>query len=175
MRIQQGDIDAFQTAYETFYDRLYFYILKCTGSQYLAEEIVQQTFIKIWESRHRLSLSFSLSSQLFRTAKSLTIDLLRKEQREKQHTTAAQYSLSNIEDGENNILYREDWLLVKEKIETLAPVRKKIFKLSRLDGLSYNEIAKLLSISPKTVENHIVLALKQLRTIFLIVIILLFA
>lgn len=168
-KIQNGDIAAYKEAYEIFYDRLYFYILKCTGSKYLSEEIVQQTFIKLWESRARLSLAYSLSTQIFRIAKSLTIDLLRKEKIEKYHTVSAHYFVTSFQDGEDRIIHREDWKLMKEKIENLPPVRKKIFKLSRFDGLSYKEIASQLSLSPKTVENHILLALKQLKNVFFII------
>lgn len=55
---------------------------------------------------------------------------------------------------------------LEQAIEQMAPVRKRVFKLSKVEGYSYKEIAEMLSISPKTVENHISQALKQLRAAF---------
>ncbi|WP_447642783.1 MULTISPECIES: RNA polymerase sigma-70 factor [Chitinophagaceae] len=164
--IQNGEQQAFKDAYNLYNEKLYFYLMKCTGSSYLSEEIVQQSFIKIWEKRATLSLFHSFSSQLFRTAKSLLLDTLRKESRERAYKNVV-HSLANNahEDGEKKIIVKEDLSLVTRKIEKLPPVRKQIFRLSREEGLTYIEIANRLSISPKTVENHMLLALKQLRAI----------
>lgn len=164
LAIRDGDIDAFRQSYDIFYEKLYFYIVKCSGSAYLAEEIVQNTFVKIWERRQALSLNHSLSSQVFRTAKSLLLDQLRKQQREKLLQTVVEGRYSHVEDGERRIIAKETLTLVNEQIENLPPIRKKIFQLSRIEGLTYREIAEHLSISPKTVENHILLALKQLKS-----------
>lgn len=170
--IQQGDIEAFKLVYDHFHEKLYFYIVKHSGSAYIAEEIVQTTFIKLWEKRSALSVQHTLSSQVFRIAKSLLLDHLRKAYREEKYKVVARHTLFNTEDGEGKIIAKEHLALIHETIEHLPPMRKKIFKLSRVDGLSYKEIAEKMSLSPKTVENHILLALKQLKAISLAIILL---
>lgn len=163
LKIQNNEVDAFKAVYKVYNEKLYFFALKYCGSSYVAEEVVQQTFIKLWENRSHLSHTHTLPSQIFRIGKSLLLDTLRKEMREKDKKAGMEDMFAHQENGEDKIIYKEDLQLVNQKIESLPPVRKKIFKLSRIDGLSYKEIAQILSISTKTVENHIAIALKQLK------------
>ena len=109
-RIKHNDIESFKIAYDTFHKKLYFFILKYCGSSFLAEEVVQLTFIKLWENRSRLSSQHSLSSQIFRTGKSIFIDLLRKEDKIRKVKKADQ-SILKVEDGEKTILLKEAVLM----------------------------------------------------------------
>ena len=164
--IRTGDIASFRTAYQHYHNKLYFYALKHTRSPWLAEEIVQITFIKLWENRTTLSPDHSLSPQIFRIAKSTMIDLLRKEIRRTDHHIALGEETPTSETLD--LSGKEDLRQVYDTIEQMAPVRQKVFKLSRLEGLSHKEISKQLSISPKTVENHIGRALRQLKDVLTI-------
>ncbi|HVU58280.1 MAG TPA: sigma-70 family RNA polymerase sigma factor [Puia sp.] len=161
--IKAGDIVSFHTAYQLYHTKLYFYALKNTRSAYLAEETVQLTFIKLWENKHSLSPDIDLSVQLFRVAKSTMIDLLRKEIRRQDHQ--ATLSASNQTSENPDPSGKDDLRHVYDAIEQMAPVRRKVFRLSRLEGLSHKEIARQLSISPKTVENHIGRAIRQLKDV----------
>lgn len=161
-QIQSGNIKSFEQVYQQYHTRLYYYVLKHTRSAYLSEEAVQLTFIKMWENRRQLSLQYDLSIQLFRIARSITIDLLRKER------TSGQYVTMNTDETmalsvETDIIHKDELNRVEALIEELSPVRKKVFKLSRFEELSHKEIAEQLSISPKTVENHIGRALLHLK------------
>ncbi|MBO9619274.1 MAG: RNA polymerase sigma factor, partial [Niabella sp.] len=78
-KIKEGDEPSFYAFYNAYHARLYQYIFKYTRSEWLAEETVQLSFIKLWECRETLSAEYSLSTQLFRIAKCTLIDLLRKE------------------------------------------------------------------------------------------------
>lgn len=168
--IRTGDIASFHKAYRQYHIKLYFYALKHARSSYLAEEIVQLTFIKLWETRATLSPDFDLSVQIFRIAKSTMIDLLRKEIR-RLDNQASLTAATDSQPSENpDPAGKDDLNHVYETIEQMAPVRRQVFRLSRMEGLSHKEIAEQLSISPKTVENHIGRALRQLKdvlTIFL--------
>jgi RNA polymerase sigma-70 factor (family 1) len=169
--IKSGDIESFKLVYQHYHSKLYFYVLKHTQSAYLAEETVQITFIKLWENRHNLVPDIDLSRQIFRIAKSAMIDLRRKESRRHSHNGVMADDLATLPDGSSDELSKkEDLRQVYDTIEQMAPVRKKVFKLSRLEGLAHKEIAEQLSISPKTVENHIGRAIRQLKdtlTLFL--------
>lgn len=160
--IRTGDIASFHTAYKLYHSKLYFYAMKNTRSEYLSQEIVQLTFIKLWEHRQSLSPDIDLPIQLFRIGKSTMIDLLRKESRHlHRHTTISASATAVAENIDPSV--KDELRRVYDNMEKMAPVRRKIFQLSRIEGLSHKEIAQRLSISPKTVENHIGRAIRQLR------------
>ena len=173
--IKQGDQFIFEEVFMQCHERLYLFILRKTHSSFLAEETVQITFIKLWQGRHRLNEQFSISQQLFRIAATTLIDLLRKETiREKllpvlknsQPYFFKNETLENLEAKELNEF-------LNGAIQRMPPARRMVFKMSRQQGMTYKEIAAVLSLSIKTVENHISLAIKTLRhlqTIFILVI-----
>ena len=160
--LASGCLQTFQTVYSLYNQKLYAYVLKKTNSAYMAEEVVQLTFIRLWEKRENLSTEYNLSTQIFRIAGTILIDQLRKEAVSKRHLSVVEddYALKT-ETDQPEMLHA-----LEQAIERMAPVRKKVFKMSKVDGYSYKEIAEMLSISPKTVENHISQALKQLRAAF---------
>jgi RNA polymerase sigma-70 factor (family 1) len=171
-QIQSGNIKCFEQVYHQYHARLYYFVLKHTRSTYLSEEAVQLTFIKMWENRRNLSVQFDLSVQLFRIARSITIDLLRKEQAAGQHIEVSGDETMAL-SVETDIIHKDELNRVEALIEELSPVRKKVFKLSRFEELSHKEIAEQLSISPKTVENHIGRAILHLKNKMVILLILL--
>jgi RNA polymerase sigma-70 factor (family 1) len=162
--IKNGDEFVFQQVFEEYHEKLYHYTLSKTRSEYLAEEVTQITFIKLWKNRERLDESLSVSIQLFRIAKTTLIDLLRK-----QHNFAALIKGLNWEDKDKDdninagIDYNETNRKLLQAISQLPPMRKKVFEMNRLQGMPYKEIAAQLSISTKTVEKHISKAISQLR------------
>lgn len=170
--LKQGDQFIFGEIFNEFHHKIYLYILAKTRSPYLAEEVTQLTFIKLWNSRATLQEGLSLSAQLFQIAKTTCIDLLRKEGARLKLTIVKNEELqapnSSVSETIDN---RELQTKLSQEVQKMPPVRKKVFELSRYEAKTYKEIAQLLSLSEKTVENHISLALKQLRrmlTIFLL-------
>lgn len=162
--IKNGNENAYEEVFYSYHNKLYAFILSKTKSVFIAEEVTQLTFIKFWQYRTHLNEELSINIQLFRIAKTTLIDVLRKEAK-KQTTyqlTAVQEKASN-ETIEAHISHKELQKKLELAINKLPLARQNVFKLSRYEGLSYKEIAKRLSLSTKTVEHHIALALKQLR------------
>lgn len=172
--IQQNDEKAFEKLYKLYKDKLYFWLLGKTNSEYLAQEILQQTFVKVWINRHSLSPALAPDIQLFRTARSLMIDHLRKLANERT-------AISNltVSETDNSLQQHHNFIdtqhEVAKVIEQLPHMGQKVYRLSREEGLTYNEIAQELSISPKTVEYHISKALGLLRKALMVVAIFLFS
>lgn len=156
------DEAAFEKLFYEYHQKLYFYFRKQTQSEFMAEELVQLTFIKLWKHLDRLSDEVSISSQIFRIARTTLIDTLRKEAVEREALQQAE--LPGEHAFTENTVYahylQED---IRAAIEQLPPVRKKVFQLSRIQGLSYQDIARELSISTKTVEDHLSKATKHLK------------
>ncbi len=165
--LREGDTFVFQQVFAQYHEKLYFYVLGKTKSSYLTEEAVQLTFIKLWRYRSSLNPEISLSIQLFRIARTTLIDLLRSNGY--NNRIFVEMSLAGKNLCRNNVDERIDESELKKKVlkgvEQMPAMRRKIFELSRYDGLSYKEIAVELSLSVKTVEHHISLALKQLQHI----------
>lgn len=165
--IKQGDLVIFKEVFQQYHQKLYFYVLSKTKSSFYAEEVVQITFIKLWQYRASLNDDISIDEQIFRIAKTTLIDQLRK-----QDSFYKLFAvIKNKDQSEpNQALTNFDQRELQQKLQTalshMPPMRRKVFELSRVQGLSYKEIAAHLSLSEKTVENHIGHALKQLRHYF---------
>jgi len=159
--IRDGNLQAYYEVFEQYHVKLYQYIYKYTQSTYYAEETVQLSFIKLWEKRESLSEEYSISTQLFRIAKSTLIDLMRKEKiRDTQELSDVYISGPRQEE---RTIYKEELQRVLSAINELPAQCREVFTLSRLNHLSHKEISAQLSISPKTIEAHISKALKFLR------------
>jgi len=160
--IKNGSIQAFEAAYHHWSGKIFSYIYRQCDSEAIAEEVVQQVFVRLWEKRERLSSAHSLSTQLFRMSRTIFIDELRKNAQSRRYKETLQYRKEGF--TENTLEHKETLETVYSAIEQMPPVRKRIFLMSRMEHLSYDQIAEQLSISPKTVENHIALALRYLRS-----------
>lgn len=159
-------MSAFDAIYERYCKRLYGFVFRYIKQEVDAEEIVQEVFIKIWESRKIIDSYSSFESFIFTIAYNSTISLLRKRVTEKKYLEQIKYrqQINNSEDIINEIHYNEMNERVKSLLNQLTPRQKEIFILSREEGLSHEEIAKKLNISSNTVKNHLVSALAYIKS-----------
>jgi len=165
--IREGDAAVFRAVYEQLHVKVFRYFLKRTTLHETATELTQQLFIKLWQSRHTLSDSYSMEAQLFIMANSVLIDHLRKEavNRKNYSTVAGLEPLAETryEQEAHHSLEANDYLRLA--IHQLPPVRKKVFILKMFHGYSNREIAGRLSVSVKTVEDHLLKAVRQIRSL----------
>mgnify|MGYP006295800143 CR=1 FL=1 len=164
--LKQGDLMAFDAIYEKYCERLFGFVLQYIKQENDAEGIVQEVFIKIWESREKIDTSASFETFLFTIAYNTTINLLRKrinEQKYLEHLKNRQQIL-HANQIIDEIHYRELNQQVAELLKQLSPRQKEIYLLSREQGLTHEEIAQKLQISPNTVKNHLVSVLAFLRS-----------
>ena len=156
------DEAAFEKLFYEYHQKLYFYFRKQTNSEFMAEELVQLTFIKLWKHLDRISEEVPISSQIFRIARTTLIDTLRKKAAEREALQHAELPGEHA-FTENAVYVHYLQEEIQAAVEKLPPVRKKVFQLSRFQGLSYQDIAQELSISTKTVEDHLSKATKHLK------------
>jgi RNA polymerase sigma-70 factor (ECF subfamily) len=167
--LKQEDEIVFRALFHEYHEKVYLFILSRSHSTYLAEETTQLTFIKLWNYRHSLDESVPLAAQIFRIAKTVFIDLLRKELHQSKHTAAQREQAPEWSDTPLQVKQLRQQLALA--INSMPPMRKKVFQLSRHHGLSHKEISQALSLSIKTVETHIALALKQLKHLFFLLLV----
>jgi RNA polymerase sigma-70 factor (ECF subfamily) len=163
--IKEGDRVAFYNIYERYCKRLYGFVLRYIKQEADAEEIVQDVFIKVWESRNKIDVYSSFESFLFTVAYNATMSLFRKRVNEKkylEHLKSLQ-QFENAPDITDEIHFDELNKKVQTLLNELTPRQKEIFQLSREEGLTHEEIAKRLNISVNTVKKHMVNALSFLK------------
>lgn len=164
LKVIEGNHEAFAQLYDMYAERIYYFALRFMISKEDAENITQEVFVKVWETRDRLDVNLSLSSYLFTIAKNTIFNLHRKRVNELAYLEhLGSYLESNQVRLENEIIFRDIQDHLEKLINELPPQRKKVFELSRKQGLSHKEISEQLNISEKTIETHIRLALKTLR------------
>jgi RNA polymerase sigma-70 factor (family 1) len=163
-RIAGGDEAAFRQIFQHYTQRIYPFILKRTRSEDITEELVQEIFIKIWNNRTQLAQVENHSSYIFTMAAHKIYAHFRKTAADER---LIRDLLSRIEEirstTEDLIDLKESELLIGEAVAQLPSQRKKIYELSRVQGLSHVEIARHLNISPSTVNNQLTEALRQIR------------
>jgi RNA polymerase sigma-70 factor (ECF subfamily) len=162
-RLAEGDGEAFAQIFHTYRDKVYTLALKITGSVSIAEEIVQDVFLKIWIKRSGLSELTSFQAFLYTATRNKTYDHLRAiANRRKLDEATAKLSVgeSHIDDW---MIYKDYQKILNEAIETLSPQQQKVYRLSRLEGFNREEIASQLGVSGDTVKAHLSLALKKVR------------
>lgn len=164
--IREDDMVAFYQLYERYSRRLYGFVLRYIKIEADAEEIVQDVFVKIWESRNKIDIYFSFESFLFTVAYNTTISLLRKKINEKKYLEYLKsiQQIENAPDLTDEIHYNELKEKVQALLKELTPRQKEVFQLSREQGLSHSEIAEKLDISVNTVKKHITNTLGFLKS-----------
>ncbi|MHA4738962.1 RNA polymerase sigma factor [Dyadobacter sp. MSC1_007] len=160
----QGSQAAFVALFHRYKNKLYGYTLRLTGSEMLAEDIVQDVFMKLWADHASLASIDNFGSYLFRMSRNHVLNHFKR----MAHETAIVSEM--FRDGEQGNNNAHDMLAAKEVeqvlqsvVETLPPQQRAVYLLSREEGKSHEEIADLLKISPNTVKNHIVQAMATIR------------
>lgn len=164
--LKQGNILAFDEIYKEYCQRLYGFVIKFVKQKEDAEEIVQEVFLKIWESREKLDIYSSFEAYLFTMAYNITINMLRKRMHQDKYVNHLKsiQTLGEAADTIDEVEYGELTAKVKSLLDQLSPRQREIFYLSREKGLSHDAIAEKLNISANTVKNHLVSSLKFLRS-----------
>jgi len=163
-RLAKNDVQAFNELYNLYSRRIFGFAYGFLRSKEEAEGIVQEVFVKIWETRNNLRSDLSFSWFLFTIARNLILNKLQHLQYEMRYQKDFLAETSGDDNNtEEQVFYRDMSDHINNLIMELPPKRKEIFLLSRFEGLSYQEISEKLNISVKTVEVQISLALKYIR------------
>ncbi|WP_285010934.1 RNA polymerase sigma factor [Pedobacter faecalis] len=167
IRLKAGDKQAFESLYHRYKHRIAANLLRLLKSEELAEEILQDMFVRLWDRRSSINPEQSFRSYLFRVAENKVMDYYRRMARDKRMreklTAAVSELYSHIEE---DIFSKENSRLLQEAIDQLPPQRKQVFILCKMEGKSYKEVAELLSISPSTINDHLYKANLFLKAYF---------
>ncbi|WP_287681358.1 RNA polymerase sigma-70 factor [Bacteroides sp.] len=168
IKLKENSFWAFEELYNLYSGKLYNFIMRISsGNRYMAEEVVQQTFIRIWEVREKIDPAENFVSYLCTIARNLSMNMYQHQTVEYIYT---EYLLKSNPDRDHQTEESTDLRFLNDYIDSLAeelpPSRKKIFLLSKRQGYINKEIAEKMGISESTVATQLSLAVKFMREQF---------
>lgn len=158
-----GDMPAYDELYRLLYSRLVHFSAAIVGSFHLAEEIVSDVFIMIWQKREELRVVENPVVYIYISTRNRSLNSL-QQQRRHRHESLEQLdtdALAMSPDPEHNMISAEIAQKIEAAIRSLPDRCQLIFRLVKQDGLKYKEVAALLEISPKTVDAQLAIAVKK--------------
>lgn len=164
-RLQRSDRAAFAEVFEAMHTALLRYAWRYTGEENAARDIVQDAFLKLWHSRENLDPKRSLKAFLYTIVRNLALNHNRASQ---HHATPDTDEVEQWDDGDAPSIEEQlQATLLGNRLQKwmneMPARRREAFMLSRFHGMSHEEIADVMNLTPRTVNTHIVLALRDLR------------
>jgi RNA polymerase sigma-70 factor (ECF subfamily) len=165
--INAGNKNAYKELFDRYAPRVFQFSLSYLKNKSDAEELVQDVFLKIWENRESLDQSKNFKSFIFKIAVNAIYDFIRHKNIE---NAFSDFTKNNSEIGTNetwhSVIFEDMQQNLQKLVVQLPEQQQKIFQLSKIEGLSNDEIATRLNISKRTVENHIYRAVSFLKEHF---------
>jgi RNA polymerase sigma-70 factor (ECF subfamily) len=169
-RLRNDDEAAFKVLFNDFYSKLYYFVLEFIPLKDIAEDIVQDTLVTLWNKRSELKDDSNLTSYLFTVAKNNALKRLRdKKYRQKMFSNVMDVSELNLNVAALSTIdtsvcaFTDIEQIIQETLLTLPPQCRRVFELSRFQEMKNREIAEELNISVKTVEGHISKSIKTFK------------
>lgn len=163
-QLKKGDESAFRQLYDRHSRPVAAFIYQLTHSAVDAEDILQDTFLKLWTSREQLPFIEHIGNYIFIIARNKTVDHLRKVARQQQLVDQVWENISEVADAlDLQLDARESQQLINNALHQLSDQKQTIFRLSRVEGLSHEDIASRMGLSKSRVKNLQVETLKHIR------------
>lgn len=161
-KIRQGNKLAFDSLFFKYYKPLYRFAFNICNSKNIADESVQNTFVKLWKNYKNLKSDDEIAKLLFTYTRNEVIDEIRKLKTRKKYEESVSSETLVTEDQALNEKQKVK-AIIESAIDQLPKKAKEIFRLTKQEGLSIKETAQYLKISTKTVENQLTIAYKKMR------------
>jgi len=162
--LKNGQRSAFDFVYKKYSKSLLSRMQRMVKSPEIADELLQDVFLKVWTNRADIDLDKSFKGWIFTIAQTTVFTYYRKlalDKKMQQHVL--EVFVEFYEQTEEYIFNKERMQLLNSAVDQLPPQRKEIFRLCKIEGKSYQEAAELLSISPSTISNQLVSATKSVK------------
>ncbi|MDI9861968.1 RNA polymerase sigma-70 factor [Flectobacillus rhizosphaerae] len=163
--LQEGKSMAFDEIYERYWSKLYAYAYNRLRDKETCEEIIQEVFVSLWANRKTTKIESSVSGYLYQAVKFQMLNFMKSAEVRNNYLAQFSHFRDQLFDDSNNesIAFNELRMMLEKSMSDLPEKCQEVFRMSRVQHLSIQEIAQQLNISHKTVENHLTKALKHLR------------
>lgn len=163
--IKQGDESAFRVLFDSYSSKLFYFSLKFLKEKEASQEIVQEVFLSLWMNRAKLDPQYPIAPYLYVITRRLTLNSLRQIANSQSAMERMWFNLQLTSNETEEQVLLEDLERFTEQVLIKLPKQQQlIYRMSRQQELSYDEIAEELNISRNTVKNHLATALKTVRT-----------
>ena len=155
-RLREGDSDAFERIYKAYHYRLIGHLIRLLKSTDLAQEVVQDTFVALWDNRSKLQVENSIMPYLYRVASNKSFNLFRKAAHDQKYRAYLYPILeAGYEQIESRLFQKEQREILQNIIDKMPERQRQIFIRCKLDGKTYEEVAAELQLSIHTVHTQI--------------------
>lgn len=162
--LRTGSEPAFRELFNRYAGKVFRYTMRFVSTEPVAEELMQDVFMKVWNYRENLDAAQSFNNFLFRITKNHILNYLRDTQRDVALNKEYRQSLSSYHNAVEESLIHEEYIAIANKAIAMLPdKRRSIFIMSRLEGKSYEQIAQALDISKDTVRLQMIKSIKSIR------------
>ena len=162
--MRNSDEVVFETIFRDYYERLCNYANTMINDMDEAEEMVQNTFLVLWEKRENVDIHTSVKSYLYKAVHNNCLNRIKHYKVRREYSEYSKYTTEpGLDDTSQKIIGKELEEQINLAIDSLPHKCGAVFRLSRFENLTYGEIAEQLNLSVKTVDNHMVKALRILR------------
>lgn len=163
--LSQGSVKAFDTLFLVYYPRVKTFLCGMTGNAEVAEDLAQDTFVHLWSSRASLKTVKNLNAYIYQSTKHTLYDYWNRNRNIQIIGLEDAFATPSLDEVEDLVFSHELEELIDKAVDTMPDQRKRVFCMSRKQGMSNDEIANQLGISKRTVETHLTAALAMLRKI----------
>ena len=164
IRLKYGDEQAFNAIYKIFSPSLYLRILRMVKDEDVADELLQELFIKLWDNHPKIDPDKSFQSYIYTIAQNLVYNYFRKVSSDNHLIQSLLVrSTEQYLNGQQILENKEISGILKDAIDQLTPQRKLVFNLCKLEGKSYEETSRILGISVATVNSHMTQSLQSIK------------
>lgn len=163
IQLKQGNIKAYESIYWKYHEALYSNIYKIIKDLYATEDLLQEVFISLWNSRDSLDVEKPVANWLFVVSYNKSITYL-KESAKNPVFHFERPDIPATEDDLKNLYTEQQWEILQKGLETLSPQKRKVFQLCKLESKTYSEAATEMQISKHTVKEYLGEAMSLLKS-----------
>lgn len=164
LRVSNGDEQAYRTIFEAYKTSIYSTVFNLSDDEFMAEEVLQDTFIRLWNYRSKLVEVDNFDAWIYRVAKNVFLTKIKKMSPSQEPLDLILHDIFATPKTYNDIEYQELETAFEQALQRLSPKQRITYQLVKIEGLSRKEVAKILEVSAETVKWNLDESVKKIRS-----------